>query len=402
MTNFISIGPVSKMMNMLIRWLEDGPESKAYQQHIDRVYDYIWMGRDGVNMQGTNGTQVWDVSFAVMAMLECGANLRPQFQNVLQKAYSYLEVSQMVENSPKCLQYHRQFNKGGWPLTTRDHGLIVSDTTAEALKAALLLEEKCPFIKSSARISRQRIHDAVDLLLAMANPNGGFATYEILRGSDKVLELLNPSEVFGDIMVDYTYTECTSSVMQALRHFVNYDPSYRQGEIWDVLRNGLQYIKQNQLPDGSFEGSWGVCFTYGTWFALEAFACMGQNYDDNTATLEVKKACSFLVSRQMEDGGWGEKFDSCRERRYVQSEKSLVVNTAWALLGLMAVRYPDETVLSRGVKVLRDQQTPEGDWPQESISGVFNRSCAISYTSFKNIFPIWALGRYAQLYPSAM
>lgn len=26
--------------------------------------------------------------------------------------------------------------------------------------------------------------------------------------------------------------------------------------------------------------SWGVCFTYGTWFGLEAFACMGQIYRD--------------------------------------------------------------------------------------------------------------------------
>lgn len=24
--------------------------------------------------------------------------------------------------------------------------------------------------------------------------------------------------------------------------------------------------------------SWGVCFTYGTWFGLEAFSCMGHTY----------------------------------------------------------------------------------------------------------------------------
>lgn len=24
--------------------------------------------------------------------------------------------------------------------------------------------------------------------------------------------------------------------------------------------------------------SWGVCFTYGAWFGLEAFACMGHTY----------------------------------------------------------------------------------------------------------------------------
>ena len=25
--------------------------------------------------------------------------------------------------------------------------------------------------------------------------------------------------------------------------------------------------------------SWGVCFTYGTWFGLEALACMNRRYD---------------------------------------------------------------------------------------------------------------------------
>ena len=26
--------------------------------------------------------------------------------------------------------------------------------------------------------------------------------------------------------------------------------------------------------------SWGVCFTYAAWFALEAFACMGHTFDN--------------------------------------------------------------------------------------------------------------------------
>ena len=74
-----------------------------------------------------------------------------------------------------------------------------------------------------------------------------------------------------------------------------------------------------------------MCFTYGTWFGLEALACMKRRYDlgfvlyisslflltelvstshfkIRTAGLEVKKACEFLLSHQMEDGGWGEDF----------------------------------------------------------------------------------------------
>ena len=53
---------------------------------------------------------------------------------------------------------------------------------------------------------------------------------------------------------------------------------------------------------------------------------------------QVRRACEFLVKKQMGDGGWGENFESCEQGAYVQSEASQVVNTSWALLALMAVR----------------------------------------------------------------
>lgn len=56
------------------------------------------------------------------------------------------------------------------------------------------------------------------------------------------------------------------------------------------------------------------------------------------ACREVAQACQFLLSKQMTDGGWGEDFESCEQRRYVQSATSQIHNTCWALLGLMAVR----------------------------------------------------------------
>jgi lanosterol synthase len=64
----------------------------------------------------------------------------------------------------------------------------------------------------------------------MRNSNGGFSTYETLRGG-YLLELLNPSEVFGDIMIDYTYVELTSAVIQALDYFHRRYPKYRANEI---------------------------------------------------------------------------------------------------------------------------------------------------------------------------
>ncbi|XP_071477715.1 lanosterol synthase-like [Diadema antillarum] len=397
-TDGISIGPISKVIQMLVRWHIDGPESQAFKKHVERIPDYLWIGLDGMKMQGTNGSQLWDTAFAVQAFLEAGAHQDKEFQETLLKAHDFLKNTQIPDNPPNYTKYYRQMNKGGYPFSTKDCGWIVSDCTAEGLKSAMLLEEKCSFITD--HIGKERHGQAVDVLIDMRNPDGGYATYETTRGG-YILEKLNPSEVFGDIMIDYTYVECTVAVMQSLRHFEDQIPDFRRDEIRSVVDQGLDYIKGIQKEDGSWEGSWGVCFTYATWFGLEGLGCMGQRYDLDTATPEVKKACEFLVSKQMEDGGWGEKFDSCEERRYVQADTSHIVNTCWALLGLMAVRYPDRTVIERGIKVIMDRQLENGDWPQESIMGVFNKSCAISYTSYRNVFPIWALGRYTRLYPES-
>jgi hypothetical protein len=50
--------------------------------------------------------------------------------------------------------------------------------------------------------------------------------------------------------------------------------------------------------------------------------------------------------------------------------------------------------LHRGAAFLMRMQRPNGDWPQQHISGVFNRNCMITYANYRNLFPIWALGLY--------
>ncbi|XP_010731449.3 lanosterol synthase isoform X1 [Larimichthys crocea] len=397
-TKCISIGPISKTINMLVRWYVDGPTSTAFQEHVSRIPDYLWLGLDGMKMQGTNGSQLWDTCFAVQAFLEAGAQDNPRLAKCLQDAHQFLAITQIPDNPPEYQKYYRQMNKGGFPFSTRDCGWIVADCTAEGLKSVMLLQELCSSI--SEPIPSERLYDAVNVLLSMKNPDGGFATYETKRGG-KLLELLNPSEVFGDIMIDYTYVECTSAVMQALKHFQKAYPEHRSEEISSTLREGLEYCRKVQRPDGSWEGSWGVCFTYGIWFGLEAFACMGHIYKNECVCVEVQKACQFLLDRQMSDGGWGEDFESCEQRCYIESSAAQIHNTCWALLGLMAVRHPDGQAIERGVQLLIDKQLPNGDWPQENIAGVFNKSCAISYTSYRNVFPVWTLGRFSRLYPSS-
>lgn len=196
-------------------------------------------------------------------------------------------------------------------------------------------------------ISDSRLQDCVDTLLEMQNKDGGFGSYEKARGSE-MMELLNPAEVFDRIMVEYSYPECTTAVLTSLSHFREHFPTYRRDSIDKAITVATDYITNVQRPDGSWYGSWAICFTYGTFFALESLASVGQIYQTSE---RVRRACDWLVSKQMKDGGWGEHYSSCEVSEYVQHEKSQVVNTAWATLALMNARYPHAEVIENGLQV---------------------------------------------------
>ncbi|GMH42745.1 hypothetical protein BSKO_10664 [Bryopsis sp. KO-2023] len=388
-TRYVCIGPVNKVINMLATWLED-PDSEAFKKHLSRVRDFLWVAEDGMKMQGYNGSQLWDTSFMVQSIFSTGMD--KEFVRCLRKAHSYLEKTQVINEVQQPLEkYYRHISKGAWPFSTRDHGWPISDCSSEGLKAALLLAGSDERAVGKS-IPEERLFDCVNVILSYQNDNGGMATYELTR-SYPWIEVMNPAETFGDIIIDYSYVECTSASLQALTAFSKRFPDHRAAEIAEARRKGRDFILSIQQKDGSWYGSWAVCFTYGTWFGVLALSCFGETYKSSEA---VRLACAFLLDVQKKDGGWGESYLSCQDKVYSQLDESHVVNTSWAILTLIAAKYHEVNPepLHRAVKYLISVQSEHGDWPQQHISGVFNRNCMISYTNYRYIFPVWALGRY--------
>ncbi|KAJ5241114.1 Lanosterol synthase [Penicillium citrinum] len=393
-TDYAGVGPVSNPLNMISCYIHDGPDSETVRRHAYRLHDYMWVKHEGMLANGTNGVQVWDTTFATQAVVIAGLADDPKWRPMLTKALEFIEDHQLRENVPRQDECYRQHRKGAWPFSTKVQGYTVSDCTAEGLRSTLQLQEMHGFPQL---ISLDRLKDSVDCLLLLQNPSGGFSEYESTRASPKI-ECLNAAEVFGGIMISYDHPECTTASVTALSLFSKFYPDYRADEIRAAKEKAVKCIKRMQRDDGSWYGSWGICFTYAAMFALESLASIGETYDKSENS---HRGCEFLISKQQEDGGWGESYLSSEKHVYVQHEKSQVTQTAWACLALMEADYPHKEPLEKAMKLLMSRQQANGEWLQESIEGVFNQSCMISYPNYKFYWPIRALGLYSRKFGNA-
>lgn len=300
-TDFANLGPVNSPMNTLACFIRDGPDSYSYQRHVDRMEDFLWMKSEGMLVNGTNGVQCWDTAFLIQAVVDADLHQSSKWKPMLLKALEFLDDQQIRENVDDQAECYRQQRKGGWAFSNKDQGYAVSDCVSEALKAVLHLQHAQGYPQM---LEDQRIYDAIDTLLTYQNQSGGCASYEPPRGSEH-LELLNAAEVFGRIMVEYDYPECTTAVVTALSLFTKHFPAYRADDIRAFKTRALSYIRRAQFSHGGWYGSWGICFTYATMFALESLASVDETYENSES---VRRGCDFLLSKQRADGGWSESY----------------------------------------------------------------------------------------------
>ena len=98
-------------------------------------------------------------------------------------------------------------------------------------------------------------------------------------------------------------------------------------------------------------------------------------------------------AHQGADGGWGEDLRSYRDASWIGRGASTPSQTAWALLGLLALGGHDAAV-ARGVDFLVRTQRPDGTWDEPWYTGTgFPGDFYINYHLYRHVFPLMALGR---------
>jgi squalene-hopene/tetraprenyl-beta-curcumene cyclase len=160
-----------------------------------------------------------------------------------------------------------------------------------------------------------------------------------------------------------------------------------------AVARGRAFVRHEQESDGSWFGRWGVNYVYGTSGVLRALETLGLG-----STEECKRAADWLKSVQNTDGGFGESILSYYDKTLKAKGKSTASQTAWGVIGLMAVVGADDPAVERAIDWIVSHQNDDGSWDEPEFTGTgFPQVFYLKYHLYRNSFPLYALGRYENL-----
>ncbi len=385
-TRYQGISPVNSLLNTLAIFVED-PRHPDLEPSLAGVEAWRWEDpAEGLRYVGAR-SNTWDTGFVLQAL----ANLRQtddDTRTAVGKALRFLERAQLTEELPDPADHWRDPALGGWCFSDGQHRWPVSDCTAEAVCGILAAAEH-PELRAIPTLDVERLTQAIRFILSRQNADGGFGTYE-RRRAGKLMELVNPSEMFGQCMTELSYLECTASSLAALCHYRRHYPDFPGGEIDRAIPRAIALLRKGQLPDGAWPGFWGINYTYAIFHVAKGLRLAGMPATDPA----LVRAAAWLKDKQRPDGGWSEHYSSCLDGQYREHPETQVVMSSWAILALLEILPPQDSTIERGILWLMQQQQADGGWRQQAVNGVFFGAAMLDYRLYHTYFPVWALTRY--------
>src|SRR5712672_430140 len=317
---------------------------------------------------------VWDTAYAMFALGEAGV---PANDPRMVKSADWI-LQKQVRTVGDWKVKNKEGQPGGWYFEFNNE--FYPDVDDSAMVCLALSRVEHP----NGRYQRESVQRAVDWILSMQCKNGGWASFD--KDNDRMVFQYVP---FADhnAMLDPATVDITGRILECLATY-GYDKNH------PAVTKALKFIRNEQEPDGSWFGRWGVNYIYGTALVLRGLEAMAV---DNHEPM-VQQAAEWLRMVQNSDGGWGETVGSYDDPSLRGTGDSTPSQTAWAILGLLAAGDTRSDSVARGVAYLLRTQKKDGAWDEAFFTGTgFPRVFYLAYHLYSEYFPLIALTTYSKV-----
>jgi len=313
---------------------------------------------------------VWDTALALIALLDAGV---PASDPAVRRGTDWL-LGEEITGAGDWAVRRPRLAPGGWAFEFANDLYPDVDDTAEVVLALRRAAAGHP--------EPERVHAAADRgaawAVGMASSDGGWGAFDADNTRELVRKL--PFCDFGAV-IDPPSADVSAHMVEMLAH----SPGVARDR-------GIDWLLRAQEKDGSWFGRWGVNHVYGTGAAVPALVAAGIPAHGPV----IRRAVRWLEEHQNPDGGWGEDIRSYTDPRWIGRGTSTASQTAWALLALVAASALTGAA-ERGVDFLVRTQRADGTWDEPQFTGTgFPGDFSINYHLYRLVFPLSALGRYAE------
>ena len=375
-----------------LKCLGYGDESPEVRYCHDQLDALCIQENDTVRLQPCK-SPVWDTTFALRALCESGV---PTTHKAIENGVDWLLAKEVTRKGDWATTVRAK--PGGWFFEHNNEYYPDLDDTAMAL---MVLRQQ--FDAEDATIFSGRMSDvstayrqvgkvdqaqaaakrAREWVLAMQNSDGGWGAFD--RDNDAEFLCHVP---FADhnAMIDPSTPDLTARVLESLGFW-----GMQLGD--PAIDRAVRYVMDAQQRDGAWFGRWGVNYIYGTWQVMVGLRAVGMRHDDPV----MVDGARWLLAHQQDCGGWGETPKSYDDPSLRGQGPVTASQTAWALLGLVAAGYGNDSAVESGVEYLLRTQKADGTWDEPEFTGTgFPRVFYLRYHMYPIYFPLMALSAVAK------